>query len=83
MILKINRSFKEDESGELETRESYSESSSDDSENTDKQWRWYGCSSEEDGICSLNDRLGYLYFRYFERSTPYTRVPLMDKVPFF
>lgn len=86
MILKLNRSLKEEEeSGDFETRESFTESSSDDSESTDKQWRWDGCSSEEggfeqDGLCSLNDRLGYLYFQYFERSTPYARVPLMDKV---
>ncbi|KAK9284354.1 hypothetical protein L1049_023525 [Liquidambar formosana] len=28
----------------------------------------------------LNDRLGNLYFQYFERSAPYGRVPLMDKI---
>lgn len=36
--------------------------------------------SGEDGVLHLNDRLGYLYLQYFERSAPYTRVPLMDKV---
>ncbi|KAG5374737.1 hypothetical protein IGI04_039333 [Brassica rapa subsp. trilocularis] len=32
------------------------------------------------GVLHLNDRLGYLYLQYFERSAPYTRVPLMDKI---
>ncbi|KAF3607230.1 hypothetical protein DY000_02044302 [Brassica cretica] len=36
--------------------------------------------SGEDGVLHLNDRLGYLYLQYFERSAPYTRVPLMDKI---
>ncbi|KAF2283204.1 hypothetical protein GH714_043534 [Hevea brasiliensis] len=35
---------------------------------------------EQDNLWRLNDRLGYLYFQYFERSTPYGRVPLMDKI---
>ncbi|CAN0914951.1 hypothetical protein LINGRAHAP2_LOCUS28846 [Linum grandiflorum] len=59
--------------------------SSDDSE-SDKLCKWDGCSSEEleqDNLSTLwhlNDRLGYLYFQYFERSTPYGRVPLVDKI---
>ncbi|CAN1158202.1 hypothetical protein LINPERPRIM_LOCUS11722 [Linum perenne] len=34
------------------------------------------------GIQSLafKRRLGFLYCQYFERSTPYGRVPLMDKI---
>ncbi|KAJ6349012.1 hypothetical protein OIU77_006572 [Salix suchowensis] len=49
-------SFREDtESGDGETRDSFSDLLSDDSE---------------------SDR----YFQYFERSTPYGRVPLMDKI---
>ncbi|KAF5745979.1 hypothetical protein HS088_TW06G00144 [Tripterygium wilfordii] len=81
----INGSREETESGDGETRDSYSDSCSDESE-SEKMWRWDGCSSEDggleqDGICwPLNDRLGYLYFQYFERSTPYARVPLMDKI---
>lgn len=60
------------------------ESCSEESE-SDKMWRWDGCSSEEggfeqDSISQVNDRLGYLYCQYFERSTPYGRVPLMDKI---
>lgn len=63
-----------------ETRDSFSDSFSDESE-SEKLSRWDGCSSEEgDSLSHLNDRLGYLYFQYFERSTPYGRVPLMDKV---
>uniref|UniRef100_A0A7C9DSB0 Uncharacterized protein n=2 Tax=Opuntia streptacantha TaxID=393608 RepID=A0A7C9DSB0_OPUST len=62
----------------------YSESCSDESE-SDKMSRWDGCSSEEGGfeqesLPQLNDRLGYLYCQYFERSSPYGRVPLMDKI---
>ncbi|XP_074284908.1 uncharacterized protein LOC141610627 [Silene latifolia] len=70
--------------GDSETRDSCSESYSDESE-SDKVSRWDGCSSE-DGSSEqetprqLSDRLGYLYCQYFERSTPYGRVPLMDKI---
>ncbi|XP_028761587.1 uncharacterized protein LOC114720140 [Neltuma alba] len=74
----------ETESGDSEARDSCSDSFSEESE-SDKLWRWDGSSSEEGGLeqdClwHLNDRLGNLYFQYFERSTPYGRVPLMDKV---
>ncbi|KAK7342232.1 hypothetical protein VNO80_25176 [Phaseolus coccineus] len=78
-------SFREEtESGECETRDSYSDSYSEESE-CDKLWRWDGTSSEEGGsehdcLWHMNDRLGHLYFQYFERSTPYGRVPLMDKI---
>lgn len=79
--------FREDsDSGDGETRDSYSESCSDESE----LWRWDGCSSEEGGfeqdninnnsLWQLNHRLGFLYCQYLERSTPYARVPLMDKI---
>lgn len=77
--------FREEaESGECETRDSYSDCYSEESE-SDKLGRWDGSSSEEGGfdqetLWHLNDRLGHLYFQYFERSTPYARVPLMDKV---
>lgn len=64
-----------------ETRDSFSDSFSDESE-SEKLSRWDGCSSEEgyDSVWQLNDRLGYLYFQYFEQSGPYGRVPLMDKI---
>lgn len=80
--------FREEaESGECETRDSYSDSYSEESE-SDKLWRWDGTSSEEGGsehdcLWHMNDRLGHLYFQYFDRSTPYGRVPLMDKVRLF
>ncbi|KAK1284181.1 hypothetical protein QJS10_CPB21g00690 [Acorus calamus] len=62
----------------------FSDSCSDESE-SDKQWRWDGSSTEECGLeqenlWRLSDRLGHLYFQYFERATPYGRVPLMDKI---
>ncbi|KAL6143753.1 hypothetical protein ACLB2K_054448 [Fragaria x ananassa] len=81
----VNSFREETESGDCETRDSFSDSCSFESE-SDKLWRWDGCSSEEGGfeqdnnLWHLNDRLGYLYFEYFERSTPYGRVPLMDKI---
>ncbi|KAF3650214.1 putative (RS)-norcoclaurine 6-O-methyltransferase-like isoform 1 [Capsicum annuum] len=68
-----------------EMRDSYSDSLSDESE-SEKLSRWDGCSSEEGGVAEqdslsrTNDRLGFLYFQYFERCTPYGRVPLMDKI---
>ncbi|XP_039035000.1 uncharacterized protein LOC120171360 isoform X1 [Hibiscus syriacus] len=79
----VNSFREETESGDGE-RDSFSDSLSDESE-SDKLWRWDGCSSEEggseqDSLWHVNNRLGYLYFQYFERSTPYGRVPLMDKI---
>lgn len=77
--------FREEaDSGDCETRDSFSDSCSEESE-SEKLSRTDGCSSEEGGfeqdtLWHLNDRLGYLYFQYFERSAPYARVPLMDKV---
>ncbi|XP_022943358.1 uncharacterized protein LOC111448145 [Cucurbita moschata] len=77
--------FRDECGGDSEARDSFSDSSSDESE-SEKQWRWDGSSSEEGGLLEqdsplhLSDRLGYLYFQYFERSTPYGRVPLMDKI---
>ncbi|KZV23487.1 hypothetical protein F511_16843 [Dorcoceras hygrometricum] len=67
-----------------ETRNSFSDSFSDESE-SERLSRWDGCSSEEglvepDSFRHMNDRLGNLYFQYFETSSPYGRVPLMDKV---
>lgn len=69
-----------DDSEDGESRDSFSDSYSDESE-SDKLSR---CASEEglehDALLHPNDRLGYLYLQYFERSAPYARVPLMDKV---
>ncbi|XP_068335948.1 uncharacterized protein [Pyrus communis] len=80
----VNSFREEAESGDCETRDSFSDSCSFESE-SDKLWRWDGCSSEDggfeqDNLWHVNDRLGCLYFEYFERSTPYGRVPLMDKI---
>lgn len=79
-------SFREDtDSGDSETRDSYSESWSDEGESDKFSSKWDGCSSEEGGseqesLWQLNAKLGYLYCQYFERSTPYIRVPLVDKI---
>ncbi|KAL1325146.1 hypothetical protein HN51_035242 [Arachis hypogaea] len=84
-IFTSNTFREEAESGDCETRDSYSDSYSEESE-SDKLWRWDGTSSEEGGfehdnsLSNLNDRLGHLYVQYFERSAPYGRVPLMDKI---
>ncbi|KAK2379812.1 hypothetical protein QL285_067574 [Trifolium repens] len=79
-IFTSNNFREETESGDSETRDSFSDSYSDDSE-CDKLWT----SSEEeafeqDSLRHFNNRLGHLYFQYFEKSTPYGRVPLMDKI---
>ncbi|PWA80989.1 hypothetical protein CTI12_AA190790 [Artemisia annua] len=72
------------EETDSETRDSCSDTFSDESE-SEKVSRWDGCSSEEgvfdqEAPFHLNDRLGNLYFQYFDKSTPYGRVPLVDKV---
>ncbi|KAL3509417.1 hypothetical protein ACH5RR_028818 [Cinchona calisaya] len=76
--------LREETDSVCETRDSFSDSFSDESE-SEKLSRWDGCSSEEgvfeqDSLWNINDRLGYLYMQHFERSTPYGRVPLMDKI---
>ncbi|XP_051115058.1 uncharacterized protein LOC127240421 isoform X2 [Andrographis paniculata] len=71
-----------------ETRDSYSDSCSDESE-SDKLSRSDGYSSEEGPfdhssfVWHPNQRLGNLYFEHFERSSPYGRVPLSDKIHSF
>ncbi|XP_010556833.1 PREDICTED: uncharacterized protein LOC104826029 [Tarenaya hassleriana] len=75
----------ESESGYCETRDSISDYSCSEESDSDKQWRMDGSSAsdeglEQDAIFHPNDRLGYIYLQYFERSPPYARVPLMDKI---
>ncbi|CAH9116552.1 unnamed protein product [Cuscuta europaea] len=73
-------SLRDESDSSCETRDSYSDSLSDESE-SDKLSRWDGSSSDEyDGLLQSNSRLGFLYFQYFERSTPYGRIPLMDMI---
>ncbi|KAL1216499.1 hypothetical protein V5N11_030145 [Cardamine amara subsp. amara] len=62
----------ESEDGECEGRDPFSDSGSDESVSEE--------GLENNTLLHPNDRLGYLYLQYFERSTPYTRVPLMDKI---
>lgn len=72
--------FREEIDSGSETRDSFSDSYSDDSE-CDKLWTSSEeGASEQDSLWHMNDRLGHLYFQYFEKSTPYGRVPLIDKV---
>lgn len=35
---------------------------------------------EEENLSNLDGRMGHLYFQYFEKASPYERVPLSDKV---
>ncbi|KAL1821679.1 hypothetical protein ACET3Z_016548 [Daucus carota] len=77
-------SLRADADSTSETRDTFSDSFSDESE-SEKLSRWDGCSSEEwvfeqENLWHQNDRLGHLYCQYFEKSTPYGRVPLMDKI---
>ncbi|CAA3009924.1 Hypothetical predicted protein [Olea europaea subsp. europaea] len=81
----INYSREEAESA-CETRDSCSDSLSDEIESvSEKLLTWDGCSSEEgvleqDSFWHPNDRLGYLNFEYIDKSSPYGRVPLMAKI---
>ncbi|OWM78634.1 hypothetical protein CDL15_Pgr002805 [Punica granatum] len=80
----LNSLREETEFGDCEARDSFSDSWTDESE-SEKKWRLDGSSSEDGGSETdnpwpLNDRLGHLYFQYFEKSAPYVRVPLMDKI---
>ncbi|TXG51796.1 hypothetical protein EZV62_024320 [Acer yangbiense] len=36
--------------------------------------------SEQDGLSPTTNKLGYIYFNYFEMSSPYWRVPLTQKI---
>ncbi|CAN8311127.1 unnamed protein product [Cochlearia groenlandica] len=62
----------ESEDVECEGRYPFSDSGSDESVSEE--------GLENNRILHTNDRLGYLYLQYFERSAPYIRVPLMDKI---
>ncbi|KAL8506602.1 hypothetical protein ACS0TY_017488 [Phlomoides rotata] len=76
--------LREESDSVSETRDSFSDSFSDESE-SEKLSRWDGCSSDEgifeqDSFWHPNERLGNLYLQYFERSSPYGRVPLTEKI---
>lgn len=72
----------ETDSRDGETRDSYSESCSDECESDKLSSKWDGSSSEDGSEQDSCDKLGYLYCQHFESSTPYGRVPLMEKVLF-
>lgn len=77
--------LREESDSVSETRDSlYSDTFSDESE-SEKLSRWDRCSSEEglsehESFWHPNGKLGNLYFQYFEKSSPYGRVPLVDKI---
>lgn len=55
------------------------------SNNSSKTWDAISedSSSDQDGSCQKKDKLGYLYLNYTEITSPYMRVPLMEKVTFY
>lgn len=69
----------ETELTDCESKGSFSDSCSEEGE-------WRLDNSSEDGgsdpvnASHLNSRLGHLYLEYFEKITPYDRLPLKDKV---
>ncbi|PHT51741.1 hypothetical protein CQW23_06203 [Capsicum baccatum] len=76
--------LREETESAWEIRDSFSDLFSDESE-SEKLSRSDGCSSDEgqfeqDNHLQMNNRLGYLYSQYFESSSPYGRVPLVDKI---
>uniref|UniRef100_A0A5B7BKS1 DUF789 domain-containing protein n=1 Tax=Davidia involucrata TaxID=16924 RepID=A0A5B7BKS1_DAVIN len=72
-----------------------SESWSDDSEsdklsrslsnNSSKAWDATSLASsiDHEGSWPMRDRLGYLYFQYYDTCSPYWRIPLVDKITEF
>ncbi|CAI9772549.1 unnamed protein product [Fraxinus pennsylvanica] len=77
---------REEAESACETRDSFSDSFSDENESvSEKLLTWDGCSSEEvvleqDNFWHPNEQLGYLNFEYIEKSSPYGRVPLTAKI---
>ncbi|KAM3320732.1 hypothetical protein P3S67_007934 [Capsicum chacoense] len=76
--------LREETESAWEIRDSFSDLFSDESE-SEKLSRSDGCSSDEgqfeqDNHLQMNNILGYLYSQYFESSSPYGRVPLVDKI---
>ena len=54
------------------------------SNNSSKTWDTISedYNVDHEGSLSMRDKLGYLHFQYFEISSPYWRVPLLEKVTF-
>ncbi|XP_022755263.1 uncharacterized protein LOC111303343 [Durio zibethinus] len=84
----VSRSQKED-SDVLEVEsDSWSDDSGSDklsrslTNNSSRTWDAISEDSnfDQDSSLSMRDKLGYLYLEYLERSSPYFRVPLMDKI---
>ncbi|XP_031247306.1 uncharacterized protein LOC116105021 [Pistacia vera] len=83
-----SRNLRED----TEVAEFESDSGSDDggsdklsrslSNNSSRTWDAISedSSLDQDGSWPMNNKLGYLYFQYFEMSSPYWRVPLREKI---
>jgi hypothetical protein len=59
---------------------------SDDEDNEKMSRSWSSTSDDSfncDVVAGNRRRPGHLYFEFFEVCSPYGRIPLMDKVPFY
>lgn len=93
MCVSCCRRRREDGEGPVEFEsDSWSDDSGSDnlsrslSNNSSKASTWDAVSedssSDHDGSLPTRDKLGYLYLHYTDMSSPYRRVPLMDKVKY-
>ncbi|XWS60759.1 hypothetical protein CRYUN_Cryun07bG0064200 [Craigia yunnanensis] len=83
-----SRSRREDSDAVEVESDSWSDDSGSDklsrsfSNNSSRTWDAISEDSnlDQNGSSSMRDKLGYHYLQYFERSSPYVRVPLRDKI---
>jgi hypothetical protein len=85
----FSRNQREDSDGVECESDSWSDDSGSDnlcrsvSNDSSKSWDAISeDSSSEQGSCKSKDKLGNLYLNYTEMSSPYLRVPLMEKVTY-
>jgi hypothetical protein len=85
----FSRNRREDSDGVECESDSWSDDSGSDnlcrsvSNDSSKSWDAISeDSSSEQGSCKSKDKLGNLYLNYTEMSSPYLRVPLMEKVTY-
>ncbi|XP_061342957.1 uncharacterized protein LOC133289101 [Gastrolobium bilobum] len=84
-----SRNRREDSDGVEFESDSWSDDSGSDnlsrslSNNSSKSWDAVSedSSCDQEGSWLTREKLGYLYLHYTEMSSPYSRVPLMEKIP--
>ncbi|XP_027358327.1 uncharacterized protein LOC113867294 isoform X2 [Abrus precatorius] len=84
-----SRNRREDSDGVEFESDSWSDDSGSDklsrslSDNSSKAWDAVSedSSCDQEGSWPSRDKLGYLYLQYTEMASPYSRVPLMEKIP--